>query len=149
MSVFEGIDQLHIHDHFVTFAPDTAFQHIRHAQELADFAQSMRSRITKLHHRRPADHAKVADSRQARENVVLDAVREKRILFVVAEIRERQHRDAFLGNDFATRTAKQRPAKDQDRDQKEEDPDDYEIQQTTSAFPRAWIDIFITDKSFP
>ena len=51
MSIFQGIDQLHIHHDPITFPPHTSFQNIGDSEELADFTQIVRRGIAELHHR--------------------------------------------------------------------------------------------------
>src|SRR4029077_375348 len=82
------IDQLHVDDYPVTFPPHTALKDIRDAKQLTDPAQVLRSGIAKLHYRRPADDPEVFDLCQAGKNIVLNAVREKCIVFVRAKVFE-------------------------------------------------------------
>jgi len=49
-----------------------------------------------IHHARSADHFEIGDLRQLGQDVVLHAVGKERVLFVVAQIFQRQHRNAFL-----------------------------------------------------
>src|SRR5262249_32756008 len=108
----------------------------------------MRRRIAKLHYRRPTDDPQITDPGQGGENIVLNAVRKKRVLFFVTEIRKWQHRDALFGNQLTTRAAKERSPKNQNHDQKKKDADDDEIPGPTRAFLGFRIDILLPDKSF-
>ncbi len=76
-------------------APHRSFQNVRHAQRLTDFAQIARARFV-LPHRSAADDFQVGDLGQVREDIILDAVREILVLLIVAQIFERQDRDAFF-----------------------------------------------------
>ena len=50
-----------------------------------------------LHHTRAADHFQVSDFRKIGQNFVLHAVGKEGVLLFVAQIIERQNRNAFLG----------------------------------------------------
>ena len=52
--------------------------------------------VTKPHHRRTTDHSEFFDLCKTRQNIVLDTIGEKSVVFLGAEILEWQHRDAFL-----------------------------------------------------
>ena len=91
-----GVDQLGIDPHPVRLAPHGPFHHVGDAERFADLAQVPRP-ASVLAHGSAADHFQVRHLRQARKDVVLDAVGEIGVLLVVAEIFERQHRDAFSG----------------------------------------------------
>ena len=119
MPIFQGIDQLHIDYHFVSFSTDASFQNVGDPEQLANFPQVVNGGIAKLHHRRTANHAQFADLRQAGQNIVLNAIGKKCVLFVVAEICKRQDRDTFFRYQFAARAPKWKPPIDQDCDQEQ------------------------------
>ena len=70
-------------------------EHGRDVQRLADLANVVRLPAIRQH-RGARNHFQRADLGEIRQDVVLDAVREIRVRLVVAEIREREHRDRFL-----------------------------------------------------
>src|SRR3954471_22307138 len=97
MPVVPGIDQLDADHDAVPAAPDASFEHVHDAKRLGDLRQIVFGRAAIRHDRRAADNFQIANLRQAGQDVVLDAVGEKRVLLVVAEVFEGQYGDAFLG----------------------------------------------------
>ena len=87
---------MHVDHYPITFPPNAALEDIRYTECFADLAQVLLGDIAKLHHRRTADDPEVFDLCQAGEDVVLNAVREKCVVFVRAEVLEGQYRDGFL-----------------------------------------------------
>ncbi len=98
MRVVTGIDQLRVHPNLVAGALHAAFHHMRDAELLADLAQIARRAAFVLHDARAADHLQVGDSRKGGQDLVLDAIGEEFVLFFLAQIFEREHRDAFFRN---------------------------------------------------
>ncbi len=76
MRVGAGVDQLGDHSHPCTRALHTAFQHVRHAERSADFAQVVRDSAFILHDRGAADHFQVRDPGEMRQDFILHAFRE-------------------------------------------------------------------------
>src|SRR5438477_385874 len=98
MRVIACIDQLRINAHAIGCALHAALEHMRHSKLFADFAQIAFYAALIMHHARAADHLQVGDLRQVSEYFVLHTIGEIGVLLLVAEILERQYRDAFLGN---------------------------------------------------
>src|SRR5437762_1962345 len=98
MRVIACIDQLRINAHAIGCALHAALEHMRHSKLFADFAQIAFYAALIMHHARAADHLQVGDLRQVSEYFVLHTIGEIGVLLLVAEVFERQYRDAFLGN---------------------------------------------------
>ncbi|PYL50593.1 MAG: hypothetical protein DMF32_03795 [Verrucomicrobia bacterium] len=96
LAVISRIDQLHIHHHAVAFFAHAALENIRHAKFPPDVADILNSGITKPHHGGTTDDSKIFDLRQSCQDVVLDAVRKKCVVFFRTQIFERHYRNAFL-----------------------------------------------------
>src|ERR1041385_3434992 len=76
---------------------DAAFDHVANAQLLRDFLEVAPRAALILHRRCAADHFHILDFGEVREQLVLYAIREKRVLLIFAQILQRQHGDAFVG----------------------------------------------------
>ena len=75
-----------------------AFEQVRHAKLLSDFAQvALRARLV-LHHEVRLITFRSAISGEISQNLVLHAISEVGVLFFVAQIFERQNGDAFFRN---------------------------------------------------
>ena len=98
MRVVAGIDQLRDHPHFVGGALHTAFDDMRHAELLPDFAQIARRPAFVLHDARAADHFKLRDLREVGQDLILHAIGEEGVRFFFAQVFERQHRDGLFSN---------------------------------------------------
>ena len=96
MRVVAGVDQLRVYPHFPTRALDAAFEQMRYAELCPDLAQIACNSGFVLHHRSAADHFKVSNPGEVRENFILYPVCKKCVRFVFAQVLKRQHRDAFL-----------------------------------------------------
>ena len=57
---------------------------MRNAKRFCNFAQVTANAILVLHHRRPADHLQVGNLGQVTQNLVLHAIGEVRVLFIIA-----------------------------------------------------------------
>ena len=69
-----------------------------HAELLSDFPQVPRIATLIEHHGSAADHFQIRNLCKIGQNFILHAIREERVLFVAAQIFERQNSDALLGN---------------------------------------------------
>ena len=98
LAIAEGVDQLDIDRDLILVPPHASLEDIGHAQRFADFLDVARSDVAILHHAGAADHGERLDFRQVGQEIVLDAVGEKRVFLVVAVIFEGQNSDAFLRN---------------------------------------------------
>ena len=92
MRVVLGVDQLHVHAHFVAGLAHTAFENRGHAELLRDVG-NLFGRIFESLRRGARDHFQVADARKSRQDFLLDAVGEINISLVFTQIFERQHGD--------------------------------------------------------
>ena len=92
VSVSAGVDQLRIQTNSRSVSAYASFQHMGDTQRITDPARILLAPI--LHDAGAADHFEIGDFRQFGQNVVLHAVGEKCVLFVVAEIFKWQHCDA-------------------------------------------------------
>src|SRR6266480_1199036 len=102
VAVIARVDELDVHHHPIAFPPDTAFKYICNPQCLCDLAQVSRGAVTELYDRRTANKPKLFDLAQTRKDVILNAVREKRVCLLIAKICKRQNRYAFFRNCFPT-----------------------------------------------
>src|SRR5439155_13919830 len=75
---------------------DTAFHHIADTQLLSDFFEVPRDAALVLHDRSATDHFQVLDLGKIRQQFVLNAVGKVSVLFFLAQIFQRQHRNAFF-----------------------------------------------------
>ena len=87
-----SVHQLRVYMHLLSDTPHCSFQHVRDTQRVANLPHILFAAI--LHDAGAADHFQVRDFRQLGQNVVLNAVGKKRVLFLVAQIFKWQHRDA-------------------------------------------------------
>ncbi len=92
--VFVGghVDQLGVDADPVAGPLHAAFEDGGDAQFGGDFGDCLGGAAV-LHHRGARDHLQVADLGQLREQVVVDAVGEEQVVFVVAAVGEGQHGD--------------------------------------------------------
>jgi hypothetical protein len=90
------IDQAHIHEYAVVGAAHAPLEHVRDAELSPDDAQVALCRIAVAHHGCAADDLQLLDARQAREQIVLDAIGEERVFRVAAHVLERQDGDRFI-----------------------------------------------------
>src|SRR6188472_4067386 len=97
MPVRAGIDQLDINAYAIAGALDAPFDYIRHSKLLTNLAHVARDPAFILHYRHTADHFPLGDPSEIRQNFVLNAGSKKRIVFVLAPIFKREHRDALFG----------------------------------------------------
>ena len=85
-----GINQLHIYADAIADPTNAAFQNGTNPKSLPDFANI--GCLPAIRHNGGArDHFQITDLRQISEHVVLNTVREIRVLFFVAQIFKRQH----------------------------------------------------------
>ncbi len=90
MRVVVGADQLHVDVHAIFSLLHTAFEHIGHVQLFCDLRQIFRSAVV-ARGGSARDHAQAADSRECSDDFILNALREKRVLLIRAQILEREH----------------------------------------------------------
>ena len=74
---------------------DAAFQHMRYLKGLPDLANALFG-IAILRHAVPADHFEIGYLGEICQNIVLYAVGEVGVFFVVTKALERKHRDTFF-----------------------------------------------------
>src|SRR5438067_12937805 len=96
MPVGARIDQLRVDAHTIAGLLNTSFHHMRHTELLTDHAYVAQHPAFVWHHTRPADHFQIGHFREVTQDLVLHAIGEKSVLFVVTEILERQDGDRFL-----------------------------------------------------
>ena len=87
---------MHIHHHAVAFLAHAALENVRHAKLPPDVAHVLSCGVTKRHHRGTTDDSELFNLCQTRQDIVLNAVCEKCVLFLRTEILERQYRDTFF-----------------------------------------------------
>ena len=92
------VDQLRVQSHSIADALHVTLQKMRHAELLTDLARV--PRVSTLIEARGSatDHLEVCDLCEIGKNFILHAGREVGVLFVVSQVLERQHRDAFFGD---------------------------------------------------
>src|SRR5438128_2100067 len=72
------------------------------AKLLADFAQIALSAGLVLHHGGATDHLEVGDLGEVGQDLVLHAIGEESVLFILAQISERQNGDALVGDGWGS-----------------------------------------------
>ena len=92
------IDELRAHSHFSICPAHASFENVGHAERLSDFTQVSLRAGSISHHAGARDYFQVGHFRKRGQDVVLDAIREKFVLFALAEILKGKNRDAFFGN---------------------------------------------------
>src|SRR5947199_9889526 len=97
MGIAPCINQLRIDPDAIAGASCRALQNMRYAQCQSDFTQIAHATLELLH-RGAANHFKVCDLCQTRENVVVYSGCEVLVLFVVAQIFEWKNGNAFFGD---------------------------------------------------
>src|SRR5260370_23442507 len=75
---------------------ETSFNDVPDAERIRDLGQISGSARRVTADRASANHFQVCDFRERTEDVILDAVRQKRVLFVITEISEWEHGDTLL-----------------------------------------------------
>ena len=98
MFVSSGTDQLHIDVHRIGNFLHTAFEQVGDPKLLPDFTQIVGRTLVFLR-RTTRNNLKRRDLGEARQNLVLNSFREVGIGFIVAQIIEWEHSNAF-GRDF-------------------------------------------------
>ena len=106
VAVVARVDQLDVHHDPISFPPDAAFKYICGSKCLCDLAQVSRAAVAELYDRRTADDPKLFDLGQTGKDVILNAVREKRVCLLLAKICKWQNRYAFFRNCFPAFGAK-------------------------------------------
>src|SRR5215510_13912585 len=96
MRVIAGVDQLRVYPHLVAGALHTAFHHMSYAQLRCNLAQITCNPALILHHRGAADHLQVSNLRQVGKDFVLHPISEEGVLFITAQILERQNSDRAI-----------------------------------------------------
>src|ERR1700719_2133682 len=97
MAIVSSVDQLNGYRDAIPFTADASFQNIPNIKRPADLAQVLGSFCAAIcHHARAANYPQSFDSRQAGQDIVLDAVGKKRVRLVIAEIFERQNSNTFV-----------------------------------------------------
>src|SRR5436853_5360817 len=94
MRIVCGIDELDIDAHLIARFLDSAFEDIRDAELLRDVRNVIARTLESLC-RCARDDLEVTDSREPGQDLLLNAVGEIRVRFIVAQVFERQHRDRF------------------------------------------------------
>jgi hypothetical protein len=97
MRVAARIEELHIYPHFVSSLLHAAFENCGHAEFAGHCLQVFRFALI-LHCRRTRDDLQVADAGEFGQDLALNAVGEIGIVWVTAQIFERQDRDALVGD---------------------------------------------------
>src|SRR5205823_10357652 len=82
MRIVASVNQLRVDSHLVPNPLDTAFQHVSNTQRLPNFSEVTRGRGLVLVYTGAADHLQIGDLGQIGENFILNAVGEKRVLFL-------------------------------------------------------------------
>ena len=96
MRVAPGVNQLHIHANLVGRSLHTTFENVRYTELLRDLRKII-GRTFKSLGRGARNHFQVRDPGKARQDFFLDAFREICVVWVTAEILERQNGDGFSG----------------------------------------------------
>ena len=86
------VDQLRVQMKMRAGPADAALQNMRYPQLVSDLTQISFAAI--FHHAGPADDFQVGDLRQLGQNVVLHAIGEGRVFFLLAQIFKRQNGDS-------------------------------------------------------
>src|SRR5207244_4566438 len=71
---------------------------MRNAELLGDLAQIARDSALVLHHRCAADDFEVGNLSKVGKNLILYTISEISVLFIIAQVLERQHGDALFGS---------------------------------------------------
>src|SRR6266705_4744760 len=74
----------------------TTFHHFAHSQLLSDLLEIACDPALVLHERSAADHFEVLDLGQIPKQLILDAVSKVRVLLFLAQVFQRQYRDALF-----------------------------------------------------
>ena len=90
-----GIDQLHVDAHTIANASHAAFQNCGDAERFSNFT-NVWGLSAICHDRRARDDLQIANLRQIGEHIVLNAIGEVGVLFIVAQILERQDGDRLV-----------------------------------------------------
>src|SRR5262249_34906638 len=97
MMVLLGVYQLHVDNNMIGLATDAAFQNIGDPKRFSDFAKILRTFLSAVsHHAGAANDAKVLDSRECSQNVVLNSVRKESVLRLIAHVFKRQNGNTLL-----------------------------------------------------
>src|SRR6266403_465843 len=95
MRVGLRLNELDVNVHAVACLLHAAFENIRNTQVSRDLGQIFR-RAFVMRRRSARDYSQPADLGKGGDNFILNALREKCVLLVRAQIVERQNRDAFV-----------------------------------------------------
>ena len=86
MCVIACIDQLRVYSHAIASALNTSLHYIGKAEFICDLAQVTFHAVLVLHHRSAANDFQVRDPRQIRQDLILHAVRKKRVIRIATEV---------------------------------------------------------------
>src|SRR5205085_8839346 len=98
MGVVPRINQLRIYAHTIVCSLHATLEQMYHAELSSNFAEIAPHLALVLHHAGTADDLEVGDLSQIRQDFVLHSVGEKGVVWIAAQIVERQDSDAFLRN---------------------------------------------------
>ena len=145
MPISSCVDQLDVNHYPVSFPTHAAFQHVRDSQCLRDVAKIAHVNVAKLHHGRTTNDLQVLDRGEAGEDVILNAISEKRVLLVGAEVLKGQNGDAFFRNRLSASCMEWRALINEQRDDQEQRSNDDKIDFTSKFTLRGRVNIFSTD----
>src|SRR6266487_6986346 len=97
MRVGVRLNELNVNVHAVARLLHTAFENIRNAQVSRDLGQIFRCAFV-MRRRSARNDSQAADLGKSGDDFILNALREKGVVFVRAQIVERQDGDAFVRN---------------------------------------------------
>src|SRR6266480_191632 len=105
-----------------------AFHHVTDTQLLRDFFEIARDVALVLLYRSAADYFQILNLREVRQQLILDSICKKSVLLFIAEIFQRQHRNAFLRNRLAGLPVKRASPNDQHCNNQQQHPDNDEVE---------------------
>ena len=88
MIICAGVNQLRVEMNFIARLPQASFENMRHSQSVCDFSHVSLAAV--LHHACATDDFQLAELGQLREDVVLHAIDERGVGFVVAQVFKRK-----------------------------------------------------------
>src|SRR5438105_9199632 len=98
MAVGSSINQLCGHAYFAAGTPDAAFEDVSNAKRASDFAQITLRASGVTHDAGARNDLEVCHFGQSCKNVILHPIGKECVLVIRAEVIERQHGDALLGD---------------------------------------------------
>ena len=105
MGVGAGVDELSVNANVIGRALHASFQQVRDTELLSDLTKIARDATLIWRHRSTADDFQIRHLGKVGQDFILHAIGEVSVLFLITQIFEREHGDAFFSRAVPLRSA--------------------------------------------